>query len=148
MPVTFHDYECKSKLNHKRKLAAALEDIAVKYGMGIRLKSLACVFCKDDYLLVLNKKYLDHDTLTDIITFDLSDPAKPGALDGELYISVERVKENAGLFGNSYQDELLRVIFHGMLHLCGYKDKTNEDLMLMRKQEDECLSYYRSEYLS
>ena len=120
----------------------------MKFGTGTRLKSLACVFCTDDYLLVLNRKYLDHDTLTDIITFDLSDPATPGVIDGELYISVERVKENAGLFGNSYQGELLRVIFHGMLHLCGYKDKTNEDLLLMRKQEDECLSYYRSVYLS
>ena len=77
--------------------------------------------CSDEYLLEINQAYLKHDDLTDIITFDLSD--SPGVIKGEIYISVERVLDNALLFNTSFRDELARVVFHGALHLCGYKDK-------------------------
>lgn len=99
------------------------------------------VFCSDAYLLGLNQQFLNHDTFTDIISFDYTE--KKGPLKGEIYISVERVKENASLLGSSFIDELHRVIFHGVLHLCGYKDKLKADQVMMRAKED----FYLREYL-
>jgi rRNA maturation RNase YbeY len=90
------------------------------------------VFCDDKFLLALNKKYLNHNTLTDIITFDYSDRKN---LIGEIYISIPRVKENAKKFEVDFETELHRVMVHGVLHLCGYKDKTKKDKGEMRKME-------------
>lgn len=98
------------------------------------------IFCTDSYLLGLNSKYLKHNSFTDIITFDLSE--KPGKLYGEIYISIDRVKENAKKLTNPIKKELHRVIFHGVLHLCGYMDKTNKGSSLMRKKEDFYLNRY------
>lgn len=101
------------------------------------------IFCTDQYLLVLNQSHLNHDTLTDIITFELSPKGAP--LLADVYISIERVKENAQLYGASFQKELHRVIFHGMLHLSGYGDKSASQAKVMRLKEDECLDkYFRS----
>jgi probable rRNA maturation factor len=100
------------------------------------------IFCDDAYLLVLNQRYLEHDTLTDVITFDLGEEGS-GKLEGEIYISTERVHDNAAQFGAPYADELLRVVFHGMLHLCGYKDKSPEDAAAMRAEEDQCIANYK-----
>jgi probable rRNA maturation factor len=100
--------------------------------------NVSYIFCSDAYLLQLNQQYLHHNTLTDIITFDYSEGAKP--LEGEIYISIERVKENAQKFKVSFQDELDRVMIHGVLHLIGYKDKKPADKALMRKKEEACLS--------
>ncbi len=97
---------------------------------------LVYVFCDDAYLHKLNVQFLDHDTLTDIISFDNSLGKQ---IHGEIYISVERVKENAETFSVSFQDELHRVIIHGILHYCGYKDKTEEEATLMRTKENEAL---------
>jgi len=96
------------------------------------------IFCSDDYLYKLNIEYLNHDTLTDIITFDLSEIEDE--ISGEIYISIERVKENSGKFNVSFYEELHRVIIHGILHLAGYNDKTPDEVSLMRKKEDYCLS--------
>jgi len=104
------------------------------------LEQLQYVFCSDEYLLEINQQYLQHNYYTDIITFDLSE--KGGPVSGEIYISIDRVKENARHFQVSFQQELLRVIFHGALHLCGYKDKTKKDQEAMRKAEDKYLYYY------
>ena len=104
------------------------------------LAELSFIFCSDPYLLEINRQFLQHDFYTDIITFPLSDPGQP--ISGEIYISVDRVRENAAAFGNSLQKELHRVIFHGALHLCGYKDKTPGDEKLMRKMEDHYLALY------
>ncbi len=104
------------------------------------LWSLTYVFCSDEYLLGINKEYLKHDYYTDIITFNLANPEQP--VEGEIYISLDRVKENAKNIGQSYNNELHRVIFHGALHLCGFKDKTKEEQATMRRKEDEYLNLY------
>lgn len=92
------------------------------------------IFCDDDYLVEINQQYLNHDTLTDIISFDYS---IGNELHGDIFISVERVLENALDFAVSFEDELKRVLVHGVLHYCGYKDKSEEDEQLMRAKEDE-----------
>ncbi|WP_225035935.1 rRNA maturation RNase YbeY [Winogradskyella sp. SM1960] len=91
------------------------------------------IFCSDDYLHQLNVDFLNHDTLTDIISFDYSVGKE---LHGDIYISVDRVKENAQEFNTSFEDEMARVIIHGILHYCGYKDKSESDEKLMRSKED------------
>jgi rRNA maturation RNase YbeY len=91
------------------------------------------ILCTDDYLHDLNQKYLSHDTLTDIITFDFNEKE---LLVGEIFISIDRVKENAGIYGVKVVDELHRVIIHGVLHLCGYKDKSRKDKKLMTDKEN------------
>ena len=97
------------------------------------------IFCSDEYLLHINQTYLQHDYYTDIITFELSDTRETEA---EIYISLDRVKDNAAQFGEPYQKEILRVIFHGALHLCGYKDKSAVEAALMRKMEDKYLALF------
>ena len=104
------------------------------------LAELSYIFCSDQYLLEINRQFLQHDFYTDIITFPLADPGQP--ISGEIYISVDRVRDNAREFGSSIQQELLRVIFHGALHLCGYKDKSPRDEKLMRAMEDKYLELY------
>ena len=94
------------------------------------------IFCDDEYLHKINVEYLQHDTFTDIITFDYTEGK---VLHSDIYISVERVKENAGIFKVPFQRELLRVLAHGLLHLCGYIDKTPKDSALMRQKEEEMM---------
>lgn len=100
------------------------------------LGDLQYVFCDDDFLHGINVAYLNHDTLTDIITFDYTNA---DLISGEIYISIERVRDNALSFGIGFKDELDRVIVHGVLHLCGYLDKTEEEKVVMRAKEDACL---------
>lgn len=95
------------------------------------------VFCNDDYLLELNLKHLNHNTLTDIITFNYN---LGRSISADIFISIDRILENAEKFNVSFQDELHRVMIHGILHLCGYNDKTKEEKSLMRKKEDYYLS--------
>jgi len=104
------------------------------------LKAVSYIFCSDAFLLTLNNQYLNHNTLTDVITFPLSDAQKPVV--AEIYISIERVKENAKKFQTKYQIELLRVMIHGALHLCGYSDKSKSEQQTMRARED----YYLQEF--
>ena len=92
------------------------------------------IFCTDKFLLSINKEFLGHDDYTDIITFSMNEPNDP--ISGEIYISVERVSENASKHGTTIKNELQRVIFHGVLHLCGYKDKTRPDKTLMTSKEN------------
>lgn len=108
----------------------------------VDFNSVSFVFCKDDYLHSLNQKYLQHDTYTDILTFTLSDEQEP--VHSEIYISVERVDENSKAFGVENRIELLRVMVHGILHLCGYSDHTPKEKKLMREKEDFYLSSYGS----
>jgi rRNA maturation RNase YbeY len=107
---------------------------------GIIIECLQYVFCSDKYLLGINKQFLNHDYYTDIISFDLSETK--GQLIGDIYISVDRVKENAKTVKTTQGNELLRVIFHGALHFCGYKDKKPADAKLMRSMEDKWISAY------
>lgn len=97
------------------------------------------IFCSDEYLLQINKQFLQHDYFTDIITFDLSSGEM---VDAEIYISIDRVKENAKSFSVSYSQEIKRVIIHGALHLCGYRDKTKGEITLMREKESEYLRIF------
>lgn len=140
MPARFYEQEVKSKLKDKRALSAYLDSLAKKYIKGLEKAQFTYIFCSDGYLLNINREFLNHDTLTDIVTFDMTDA--PNTLTGEIYISIERVAENAEKFGVTYINELHRVIFHGALHLCGFKDKKKEDKELMRKKEDESLAAY------
>lgn len=110
----------------------------------ISLQSINIILCNDEYLLEVNKKFLQHDYFTDIITFNMASAG--GIIDGELYISLDRVIDNAKIFKNNNVTELHRVIFHGILHLCGYGDKSREDIVLMRQKEDTYLNLYFNEY--
>lgn len=104
------------------------------------LYELTYVFCTDEYLLGINRDFLQHDYYTDIITFDLSE--NPKQIIGEIYVSIDRIKDNAKTLNTSLKEETLRVLFHGALHLCGYKDKTKTDIIKMRKKEEQYLSLY------
>ena len=98
---------------------------------------ISYIFCDDQYLHKLNLEFLNHDTLTDIISFDNS---LGNQINGDIFISIERVEENANTYKTSFEDELHRVIIHGVLHYCGFNDKTEAEAALMRKKEDEALS--------
>ena len=104
-----------------------------------QLNSLNYIFCSDKRLLQINREFLNHDFYTDILSFDLSDSKLTEA---EIYISVDRVKENAGIGGTTFKSELLRVIFHGALHLCGFRDKTKVEKRKIRDREDHYLRLY------
>jgi len=104
------------------------------------LSSLHYIFCSDAALLEMNRQFLNHDYYTDIITFTLSEKGYP--IDAEIYISLDRVRDNATLLKQTYKRELHRVIFHGALHLCGYKDKTKQEVAIMRKKEEYNLKLY------
>jgi probable rRNA maturation factor len=143
MPAKFYEQGVSAGLKNKRKLSAFLDQLLLSYLKKAKTVELTYIFCDDDYLLTINQQFLQHDTLTDIITFDLSETKE--ALQGEIYISVDRVKENAGLFKVSYADELHRVILHGALHLCGFKDKKPAEEKKMREMETLNLNEYKKE---
>jgi rRNA maturation RNase YbeY len=109
---------------------------------GKKAGEISFIFCDDDYLLDINQKYLDHDTYTDIISFDSS---VGNILNGDIFISTERVEENANIYGVGFSEELKRVIIHGVLHFCGYKDKTPEQEQLMREKEEEKMEMFHVE---
>lgn len=127
-----------NSLRNRGKLKQFLSKTAKSFKKEIG--ELNIVFCSDAYLLDINKKHLSHDYYTDIITFDLSD--KRGPLQSEIYISIDRVKDNAKTLNTSFNRELHRVMFHGLLHLMGYKDKSPSDQKKMRTAEDKLLSSY------
>ena len=102
-----------------------------------KVGEIAYIFCSDEQLLEINKEFLNHDYYTDIITFDYSET---DVVSGDMFISIDRIKDNAKILGVAYQEELHRVIIHGILHLLGNKDKTETESENMRKLEDECLS--------
>jgi rRNA maturation RNase YbeY len=143
MPATFYEHEIKSGLKNKRKLSIFIDVLVSKYLKNVKTSEITYVFCNDNFLLEMNQNFLDHDSFTDIITFDLTETKHD--LQGEIYISIERVKENAKLYKTTFTDELHRVIFHGVLHLCGFKDKTPKDQKIMRQNEDYCLEHYKNE---
>jgi probable rRNA maturation factor len=123
----------------KNTLKQNLKTLAISEGKS--LKDISVVFTDDDYLLEVNKQYLNHDYYTDVITFDYS--AFPD-VSGDIMISLDRVKDNAETLSVSFQEELNRVIYHGLLHLCGYKDKSAADEKLMRKKENYYLGLFVS----
>jgi probable rRNA maturation factor len=135
MPIRFFEEETKFKLSSKNKYKKWLTLIAKQEGTSIG--NLNYIFCSDEYLHEINLRYLNHDTYTDIITFDQRE--EPCKISGEIYISIDRVAENATVFQEPFEKELNRVISHGLLHLCGYLDKNEQDQKKMRDREDESL---------
>ncbi len=127
-------------LAQRKQIRSLLNTIAKKNTKAIQ--SLQYVFVDDHELHQINLDFLKHDTLTDIITFDLGTTSS--TIDGEIYISLDRVKENSATLNTLYFEELIRVISHGLLHLIGFKDKTSKDVATMRSKEEECLSLWRS----
>lgn len=134
--ISFNDHGISSNLRDKLLLRTFLSSIFAKE--GVEFKSVSYIFCTDDYLLKLNQAYLKHDTFTDILTFTLSGTSLP--IVSEIYISVDRVKENAKKLSESYENELHRVMIHGILHLCGYNDHSKTEKTVMREKEDYYIS--------
>jgi rRNA maturation RNase YbeY len=135
--VSFH-YLQSFPLSHRTLLKEFIASLFKKE--KVRLAQLHYIYCSDKYLLNINKQFLKHDFYTDIITFNLTESSK--SITGEIYISVDRVRDNAINFDVSFNKEMHRVIFHGALHLCGYRDKTPADQKLMRRMEDKYLTHY------
>lgn len=134
--ILFHfetDFKLQNKILYKKWIQFFTRQLGKKVG------DVNYIFCTDDYLHELNVKYLNHDTLTDIITFDYSEN---NILNGDIFISIERVKENSEKFKINFREELKRVIAHGVLHLSGFKDKKKEDKSIMRNQEDRALEMF------
>ena len=127
-------YTLKERLNRKRWLSN------IARNAGFKIKELNYVFCSDEYLYQMNRDYLKHDTYTDIITFDNSE--KKDDIEGDIFISIDRVRENAKTLAQEVETEMNRVLAHGLLHLMGYKDKTQEETALMRLKEEESLKLY------
>ena len=138
MSVVFHQ-EFPVLLKNKKRLKYFVFDLFKKEGKS--LESLNVIFCSDEYLLGINQQHLNHNFYTDIITFDLSE-SSVSPVTAELYISIERVRDNSTSLKTSFITELHRVVFHGALHLCGFKDKKTADKKLMRQKEDEYLLQY------
>ncbi len=133
--IEFLVEEVEFELDDARDLTSWIERVAQVHEHEI--VQLTYIFCSDEYLHKVNVEYLDHDTYTDVITFDNADDAD--ILEGDIFISVERVRENAATHGVSFRDELHRVMIHGVLHLLGYADKDLLSQTAMRKKEDDCL---------
>ena len=138
IPIHFHYLLTAFHFPNRQLLKRFLHEQLT--GEGKIVDTINYIFCDDEYLLAINQKYLKHDTYTDIITFELSGKNEP--IVSDIYISIERVKENANQMTVSFTNELHRVIFHGALHLCGYKDKSKSDSKLMRKMERQWLDKY------
>lgn len=127
-------------LNKEEAYSAWLNIVCSNEGFSIG--ELNYIFCDDDYLLKINQDYLQHDYLTDIITFDY---VEGKTLFGDLYISIDRIKDNANEFNVTFDNELKRVMVHGVLHLMGYSDKSDESIQEMRAKEDEKLKLFHVE---
>lgn len=134
--INFFCEDISFNILQKRKIRTWLSEAIVREH---RIPGeIGFIFCSDEYLHKMNVEYLDHDTLTDVITFDYSEA---GLISGDIFISIPRVKENALEFGKKFRDELNRVMVHGVLHLCGYKDKLKKDIPVMRQKEEEHLAF-------
>jgi len=138
--VKFNYADRKLSFSDKTKLKSFI--LTLFKSENISLSELNYIFCSDEYLLQINKDHLNHDYYTDIITFSLEEKGEP--VIGEIYISIDRIKDNAISQKANLLNETLRVLFHGCLHLCGYLDKKPKDIKLMREKED----YYINQYLS
>lgn len=135
MAITFNSEDTRFKIDGHRRAVASWIRAAVAEE-GFRVGEIAVIFCSDDYLLSMNRQYLEHDYYTDIITFDY---CEGGVLSGDLFISVDTVASNAAEYGAMFHVELSRVIIHGVMHLAGYKDKSDEDARKMRERENHYL---------
>ena len=135
-PVYFFKENVRFRLDGASWLPRWIRRVLVLHGR--EPGAIGFIFCSDAYLLRLNRRYLQHDSYTDILTFD--QPDEQGRTGGEIYISVDRVRSNAKAYGVPFRDELHRVMIHGVLHLAGFGDKSTREREAMRKEEDRCLA--------
>ena len=135
--ITFNIEDADPKLKNKRLLKSWIAKVADSY--GLKTGDLAYVFCSDDRILEVNKEFLQHDYYTDIITFDY---CEGDTISGDMYISVDTVRTNSELYSSSFINEMHRVIIHGVLHLCGLKDKAPDDEKKMREAEAKALAMW------
>lgn len=133
--ISYHTEDIKKPNICTRRTSAWIKKVAASHGKTIG--EIAYIFCSDPYILEVNKQYLQHDYFTDIITFDYTEGNK---ISGDLFISLDTVKSNSEQFGTDYYEELERVIIHGILHLCGFKDKEPADEARMREEENKAIS--------
>ncbi|QHL88152.1 rRNA maturation RNase YbeY [Nibribacter ruber] len=134
-PIEFFTEDVEFEIKNEQKVKEWLEEVISNY--SFELESLNYILCSDEYLHQMNVEYLDHDTLTDVITFDNSDVE--GVIEGDVFISIDRVVDNAQSFNITVENELHRVMAHGLLHLLGFDDKTPELKDLMRSKENAAL---------
>ncbi|AYQ34953.1 MULTISPECIES: rRNA maturation RNase YbeY [Runella] len=137
--IQFFNEDVDFKIPNPRKTKTWLKDIIESE--GFELNQLNYIFCSDEYLLSVNQQYLNHDFYTDIITFDNSEEIE-GIVEGDIFISIDRVKENAEQLSKTFKEELLRVLAHGVLHLVGYDDHEDEDELVMRQKEDTYIATF------
>lgn len=135
--ISYFQQDCEFELENEEKISNWILETFKKEGVSKKI-IMSIIFNSDEALLEMNKQFLDHDYYTDIITFPIEETETE--LEAELYISIDRVKENAEDIGVSFENELHRVIIHGTLHLCGFGDKTESEEKLMRQKEDEYLA--------
>ena len=135
--ITFNIEDADPKLKNKRLLKSWIAKVADSF--GLKTGDLAYVFCSDDRILDVNKEFLQHDYYTDIITFDY---CEGDTISGDMYISVDTVRTNSELYSTSFINEMHRVIIHGVLHLCGLKDKAPDDEKKMREAEAKALAMW------
>lgn len=138
MAISFFQEDIRFDLKPKNSYKSWLRKIAEKE--GFKITELNYIFCSDEYLHKINVEYLQHDTYTDIITFDNSEKEKE--IEGDIFISIERVRENSAQEKISFEEEIKRVLSHGLLHLMGYKDKTEEQQKLMRTKEEASIALF------
>lgn len=136
--VVFHSADSAVPLKQRTLLKRFIESLFRREKKS--LSSIHYIFCSDEYLLQINRDFLKHDYYTDIISFGLSEPGQP--LEAEIYISVDRVRDNAKALDQPFSKEILRVLFHGALHLCGYGDKKKSEITNMREREDHYLRLF------
>lgn len=137
MPILFHHEDVKPLNIQKQLLKNWIKSVILSEGK--KLGDVNYIFCSDEYLLEVNKQYLDHDYYTDIITFDYVEGER---ISGDIFVSVDRVKENAGQFGVGFDIELRRILVHGVLHLIGFPDKEPDEKKLMTSKEDQYLAIF------
>ncbi len=140
MAVHFHTEDCRYRLIERRRTRAWLNKVAEEE--GYRMGEVNYIFCSSAHLLEMNRHFLGHDYFTDIITFDYSDLKGEGIIHGDIYIDVETVRDNARIYNVKAIEEMRRVVVHGVLHLCGQKDKTPRDNAKMHKKEDKYLKFW------
>ena len=141
MAVHYHTEDCLYRLPEKRRTSAWLNEVAAEE--GYRMGEVNYIFCSAARLLEMNRQFLGHDYFTDIITFDYSDLKGEGVIHGDIYIDIETVRDNARIYGVSWLNEMRRVVVHGVLHLCGQKDKTPRANAQMHRKEDKYLKFWQ-----
>jgi rRNA maturation RNase YbeY len=143
--IEFHNQDFDFDINpllNKERVCLWLEQLSQSYDFEI--EQLNFIFCSDEGLLEINQEYLNHDYYTDIITFDLRDNTGLSIIEGDIFISIDRVQDNATTLGVEFKDELLRVLSHGVLHLIGFKDKSEEEAQEMRTHETNAIKLFHA----